>query len=51
MWEEYRPATATRSSGQVRFVIHEVTDAYGNIIHRDFDAVRIPSGQMIEKMR
>lgn len=34
-----------------RFIIHEVTDANGNIIHRDFDAVRIPSGQIIHKIR
>ena len=32
-----------------RFIIHEVTDSIGNIIHRDFDAVRIPSGQLIMK--
>ena len=32
-----------------RFIIHEVTDSSGNIIHRDFDAVRIPSGQLILK--
>lgn len=31
------------------FIIHEVTDALGNIIHRDFDAVRISSGQLILK--
>ncbi len=37
------------SSG-VRFVIHEVTDAAGNILHRDFDAVRIASGQIINKL-
>ncbi|MCL1797928.1 MAG: polymorphic toxin-type HINT domain-containing protein [Eggerthellaceae bacterium] len=30
-----------------RFVVHEVTDASSNIIHRDFDAVRIQSGQTI----
>lgn len=32
-----------------KYLIHEVTDANGNIIHRDFDAVRIPSGQLINK--
>lgn len=32
-----------------KFIIHEVTDAKGNIVHRDFDAVRIPSGQLILK--
>jgi RHS repeat-associated protein len=37
------------SSG-VKFVIHEVTDALGNILHRDFDAVRIDSGQLINKL-
>ena len=33
----------------IKFIIHEVTDAKGNIIHRDFDAVRIESGQLINK--
>lgn len=33
----------------VKFVIHEVTDAEGYIIHRDFDGVRLPSGQFINK--
>ena len=33
----------------VKFLIHEVTDARGYIIHRDFDAVRISSGQLINK--
>ena len=37
------------SSG-VKFVIHEVTDAASNILHRDFDAVRIESGQLINKL-
>ncbi|WP_028235177.1 hypothetical protein [Pseudobutyrivibrio sp. MD2005] len=32
-----------------KYMIHEVTDANGYIIHRDFDAVRIPSGQLINK--
>jgi hypothetical protein len=32
-----------------RFVIHEVTDVGGNVLHRDFDAVRIQSGQTINK--
>ena len=27
-----------------KYLIHEVTDARGYIIHRDFDAVRISSG-------
>ena len=30
-------------------LLHEVTDAKGYIIHRDFDAVRILSGQLINK--
>ena len=30
-----------------KYLIHEVTDARGYIIHRDFDAVRISSGQLI----
>ena len=32
-----------------KYIIHEVTDANGYIIHRDFDAVRISSGQLINK--
>ena len=32
-----------------KFVIHEITDGVGNIVHRDFDAVRIASGQVINK--
>ena len=32
-----------------KYMIHEVTDAQGYIIHRDFDAVRISSGQLINK--
>ena len=32
-----------------KYLIHEVTDANGFIIHRDFDAVRILSGQLINK--
>lgn len=32
-----------------KYIIHEVTDAYGYIIHRDFDAVRISSSQLINK--
>ncbi|EGO64333.1 hypothetical protein, partial [Acetonema longum] len=35
----------------VKFIIHEVTDAVGNVVHRDFDAVRIASGQVINKMK
>jgi len=35
----------------VKFIIHEVTDARGNILHRDFDAVRIQSGQLINKLK
>ena len=38
------------SSG-VRFVVHEVTNRAGTIIHRDFDAVRIASGQIINAPR
>ena len=37
--------------GQTISVVHEVTDAKGNIIHRDFDAVRTKSGEMINKDR
>lgn len=32
-----------------KYLIHEVTDSRGYIIHRDFDAVRISSGQLINK--
>ena len=32
-----------------KYLLHEVTDARGYIIHRDFDAVRILSGQLINK--
>ena len=36
-------------SNGTKYMIHEVTDGKGNVIHRDFDAVRIPSGQIINK--
>lgn len=32
-----------------KFVIHEVTDAEGYVLHRDIDGVRLPSGQFINK--
>ena len=32
-----------------KYLIHEVTDLKGFILHRDFDAVRIASGQLINK--
>lgn len=32
-----------------KYLIHEVTDLKGYILHRDFDAVRITSGQLINK--
>jgi len=31
-----------------KFVIHEVYDSEGVLVHRDFDAVRIKSGQMVD---
>ena len=34
----------------LKFAIHEVTDAAGNILHRDFDSVRIASGEMVNKI-
>ena len=34
---------------RTKYLIHEVTDARGYIIHRDFDAVRISSEQLINK--
>lgn len=34
----------------VKYLIHEVTDESNCIIHRDFDAVRIASGQVINKL-
>ena len=32
-----------------KYLIHEVTDLNGYVLHRDFDAVRIASGQLINK--
>lgn len=32
-----------------KYIIHEVTDLNNFILHRDFDAVRIASGQLINK--
>ena len=32
-----------------KYLIHEVIDLNGFILHRDFDAVRIASGQLINK--
>ncbi|MBQ3546505.1 MAG: hypothetical protein IJA34_16195 [Lachnospiraceae bacterium] len=32
-----------------KYLIHEVTDSNGVILHRDFDAVRIASGQLLNK--
>ena len=32
-----------------KYLVHEVTDKNGYVIHRDFDAVRIASGQLINK--
>ena len=32
-----------------KYIIHEVTDLNNFILHRDFDAVRIKSGQLINK--
>ncbi len=32
-----------------KYLIHEVTDLNGFILHRDFDAVRIASGQLLNK--
>ena len=36
-------------SKRTRFIIHEVINGAGNVVHRDFDAVRIFSGQLINK--
>ena len=33
----------------VKYLIHEVTDENNCVIHRDFDAVRIASGQLVNK--
>jgi hypothetical protein len=33
-----------------KFIIHEVSDNAGKVLHRDFDAVRIQSGQLINKL-
>ena len=38
-----------RVSNQTQFVIHTVTDEIGTVVHQDFDAVRIASGQVIGK--
>jgi len=38
-------------SAGVRFVIHEVTNNVGAVLHRDFDAVRIASGQIINALK
>ena len=40
-----------RDGGVLKFLIHEVTDGAGNVVHRDFDAVRIASGQAINKQK
>lgn len=32
-----------------KYLIHEVTDLNGFILHKDFDTVRIASGQLINK--
>lgn len=40
-----------RDSSGTKFVIHQVTDKAGNIVRRDFDAVRIASGQVINKSK
>jgi RHS repeat-associated protein len=37
--------------GNIVAVVHEVTDKTGLLLHRDFDAVRLNSGQMINKAR
>jgi RHS repeat-associated protein len=34
-----------------KFVIHEVYDSEGNLVHRDFDSIRIESGQYIEAVQ
>ncbi len=39
------------SKGNTVAVVHEVTDSQGRIVHRDFDAIRLESGQMINKDR
>lgn len=41
----------TDKDGNTIAIVHQVTDAKGNIVHRDFDAVRLDSGQMINKDR
>jgi RHS repeat-associated protein len=36
-------------TGKTKFVVHTVTDRRGFVVHRDFDAVRIESGQFVVK--
>lgn len=38
-------------TGLTRFKIHKVTDSYGNVVHQDFDSVRIKDGQYISKKK
>lgn len=38
-----------RDNRGIKYLLHEVTDKHNCIIHRDFDAVRIASGQLINK--
>ncbi|HCC07105.1 MAG TPA: hypothetical protein DEP72_02915, partial [Clostridiales bacterium] len=35
----------------IKFIVHEVTEGNGLTVHRDFDAVHIQSGHMINKMK
>jgi hypothetical protein len=32
----------------MKYTVHEVIDTNGNVIHRDFDSVRIESGQIVD---
>ena len=43
----YSQVVKYSDSSGTRYIIHEVTDAGGNLLHRDFDTVRIQSGQLI----
>ena len=49
VWDDYETDYTIFSVLGTKYLLHEVTDAKGYIIHRDFDAVRILSGQLINK--
>ena len=57
--QSVRPSTEPGRISQVvkysdsqgmKYVIHEVIDGNGVLLHRDFDSIRILSGQIINKI-